>query len=512
MRLTVLIADDDPASRRVLVELFRDQPDLEVAGEARDAAEAADLAERLKPDLALLDVRMPGGGGSVAAREIAGRSPGTRIVAYSGHEDAEHVREMLRAGAVAYAVKNGSPTELFATIRAAGSRPPRIPRSVAERSEASEIAATRVLIHHPDPVILEAIADAVDRLAVAEVVGLAQTESHALSLAARHRPSVALIPATNEGSGLTRDLRAAHPGVRTVALSVFRDRRTAALGDAWHCQVHPEALAQLELILLLGNTDDTADPMVMTMPLVPATEDPPEARVRALLRAPLPMALQPIVRIAPSGDVGSSVEVAGYEALARFPDGRTPDVVFAEANRCGLGLELELHALEGALAQLDRVEPGAFLSVNIGPDALLHPGFETRLEDAPPERVVFELTEHAPVRDYDALTLRLEQLRARGFRVAVDDCGAGFASLRHVVLVDPEFLKLDVVLCRGVREPIRWAMARALAGFASETGAIAVAEGVEDPEDLAALAELGVPMGQGHLLGEPALPATAVGA
>jgi EAL domain-containing protein (putative c-di-GMP-specific phosphodiesterase class I) len=74
-----------------------------------------------------------------------------------------------------------------------------------------------------------------------------------------------------------------------------------------------------------------------------------------------------------------------------------------------------------------------------------------------------------------------------------------------VVLIAPDFLKLDVVLCREVRTPVRWAMARALAGFAAETGSIAVAEGVEHQADLDALVELGVPMAQGWLLGKPTL-------
>jgi len=497
MRLTVLIADDDPTLRRVLVELFREQPDLEVAGEARTAQEAAELAERLKPDLALLDVRMPGGGGAAAAREIAGRSPGTRIVAYSGHDDAGHVREMLRAGAVAYAVKDGTTTELFAAIRTAAARTPRAPRAALAPDQVREVATVRVLVLHPDAMVLEALADGLDHLAAAELVGLAQSESHALSLAARHLPDVALVPTgDDDGARARTDLEAATAGIRTVALTAFRDRRAAALGETRHFQVHPDALAELETVLVTG-APPKGRSRILTVPLVPSAEDPPEARVRHLLRSDIGIALQPIVHIPETG------HVAGHEALSRFPDGRTPDVVFAEAHRCGLGLELELHALECALTHLGRLHNGAFLSVNLGPDSILDRRLDELLDGVPPERLVFELTEHAPVRDYDALVQRLRGLRERGHRIAVDDCGAGFASLRHVVLVDPDFLKLDVVLCRDVREPVRWAMTRALAGFAAETGAIAVAEGVEERADLEALAELGVPMGQGLLLGEP---------
>ncbi len=125
-------------------------------------------------------------------------------------------------------------------------------------------------------------------------------------------------------------------------------------------------------------------------------------------------------------------------------------------------------------------------------------------DDAAP-RVVVEMTEHAPVHDYDALTAALDPMRERGVRVAVDDAGAGFASLRHILLLRPDYIKLDISLCRGVGEDdARRAMARALVGFASETGSTVIAEGLESPADVAALRLLDVPLGQGYELGRPA--------
>jgi EAL domain-containing protein (putative c-di-GMP-specific phosphodiesterase class I) len=196
----------------------------------------------------------------------------------------------------------------------------------------------------------------------------------------------------------------------------------------------------------------------------------------------------------------------GYEALTRFPTWpqRGTEVFFVEATRLGLGLELESAAVESACRYLDDLDPDTWLSLNISPQHLLSSRMAALLESAPPDRVVIELTEHASVSDYDALSARLAELRSGGFRIAVDDAGAGFSSLRHILRVQPEFIKLDIGLCRGIAtDPARAAMARALVSFAAETGSAVVAEGIENGRDLAALRELGVHLGQGYFLGRP---------
>ncbi len=217
------------------------------------------------------------------------------------------------------------------------------------------------------------------------------------------------------------------------------------------------------------------------------------------------MHLQPIVGLADE-------HARGYEALARFPGHPNPgpDVWFAEAHRAEVGIELERLAVRCGLADLDRLPNGSFMSVNVSPDTACSRGLYDDLAAAGgAERVVVELTEHAPVEDYAELGRALDELRSLGARVAVDDCGAGFTSLRHVALINPDFLKLDMVLCRDVREPARAALARALVGFAAETGSTVIAEGIEEPDDLAALRDLGVELGQGFLLSRPQ-PAAAL--
>jgi EAL domain-containing protein (putative c-di-GMP-specific phosphodiesterase class I) len=196
----------------------------------------------------------------------------------------------------------------------------------------------------------------------------------------------------------------------------------------------------------------------------------------------------------------------GVEALARFPDGRrSPSVWFSEAAELGLTVELELSAVRAALAWAAKLPDGAWLALNVSPDTVCSPELATVLRRARDRRIVLEMTEHSAVPDYDALILALERLRDSGVRVAVDDAGAGFASLRHLLMVEPEFIKLDVSLTRGIAADAgRRALARALTTFGGDIGGTVIAEGVESSQDLAALAELHVPCAQGFHLARPA--------
>ncbi|HEY0559262.1 MAG TPA: EAL domain-containing protein [Frankiaceae bacterium] len=198
----------------------------------------------------------------------------------------------------------------------------------------------------------------------------------------------------------------------------------------------------------------------------------------------------------------------GQEALARFPDGAAADW-FVAAEQVGQGERLETAAIARALGSLGSLD--GWLSVNVSPGLLRSPQLGKLLADAPLDRIVLELTEHTPVDDYDRVEATLRPLRAAGLRLAVDDAGAGFASLRHVLQLLPDLLKLDVSLVRGISEdPVRQALAAALLSFAREFGAGIVAEGVEGVEDLDLLRALGVDLAQGYLLGRPRpLPALA---
>jgi EAL domain-containing protein (putative c-di-GMP-specific phosphodiesterase class I) len=120
-------------------------------------------------------------------------------------------------------------------------------------------------------------------------------------------------------------------------------------------------------------------------------------------------------------------------------------------------------------------------------------------------RIVVEITEHEAVEDYAALVRSLDTLRGLGCRVAIDDAGAGFASLRHTLQLAPDIVKVDISLTRDIdSDRGRRALASALISFADEMGMTIVAEGIESQAELDTLRELGVIYGQGYFLAEPA--------
>src|SRR5579862_8970609 len=119
-RLRVIVVDDEPALREAMIDSLRVETDFEIVGEAGDTQGAVALTREVKPDVVLLDVRMPGGGGPLAAREISEMAPDARIVAVTAYEDARTVLEMVEAGAVGYIVKGSPELELIEAVRRAG--------------------------------------------------------------------------------------------------------------------------------------------------------------------------------------------------------------------------------------------------------------------------------------------------------------------------------------------------------------------------------------------------------
>lgn len=196
----------------------------------------------------------------------------------------------------------------------------------------------------------------------------------------------------------------------------------------------------------------------------------------------------------------------GVECLSRFAAApqRSPDRWFAEAAETGLGVLLEIAAIRIALKALNALPADAYLAVNASPQTILDSAFAAALEGLPADRIVLEITEHVDVDDYDLLLAALQPLRLRGVRIAIDDAGAGYSSLRHILHVQPDVIKLDSSLTRHINlDPARKALAAALIGFARETGSQIVAEGVETAAELSTLQALGAQKAQGYFLARP---------
>ena len=212
----------------------------------------------------------------------------------------------------------------------------------------------------------------------------------------------------------------------------------------------------------------------------------------------LDVELQPILDLRDGSRVG-------FEVLARFytPPQRAPDVWFHTAAAVGLGEELELLAVRSALALFDELPDGTRLAINVSPAVAMSDAlFDLVAPFA--ESVTLEITEHALVHDYDELRVALERLRRCGVRVAIDDVGAGFSTLSHILSLCPDIVKLDVSLVRNIdTDPWRRALAGSFVTFAREIDATIVAEGVETVAEFELLRELGVTYGQGFYLGPP---------
>lgn len=197
----------------------------------------------------------------------------------------------------------------------------------------------------------------------------------------------------------------------------------------------------------------------------------------------------------------------GFEALSRFPaDLHAPvEGWFNLASRAGMGLELE-HACIAAI--VDGVVRGpemqGYISINVSPRTLMDTEFDL------PDRSglggwVLELTEHSEVSEYDALAQRVKALQSRGLRVAIDDAGAGYASLRHVLRLSPDIVKLDISITRDIDKILSHRqLTSAIMSFSREAHMALVAEGIETDSELETLVGLQVPYGQGYLLGRPA--------
>ncbi len=226
-------------------------------------------------------------------------------------------------------------------------------------------------------------------------------------------------------------------------------------------------------------------------------------------------AYQPIVDL----DDG---RVVGFEAMTRpsaaagFDDALS---LFTTAEAAGRSVELDLACIERALAGADLLEADQFLSLNVSPRTLEAPEFSAtrllRLLDRAglaPERVVIELTERTAIADLDRARAVVNAIRSRRVRVAADDIGAGNAGLRLLTELPFDLVKIDLALVQaGDQSPSAVAVLRALLDLAARWGALAVAEGVETPAQLALLRQIGIRTGQGYLLGRPTAAPTLRG-
>lgn len=220
---------------------------------------------------------------------------------------------------------------------------------------------------------------------------------------------------------------------------------------------------------------------------------------RVLDHSQLAVALQPVVSL-------RTGERIGVEALSRFPDNvGSPGTLFPAALSVGLGPDLEELAASRALSLADLLGREEFLSINLSPRSVRTAArLVSRFPGVAPGRLVFEMTEHQAVDQYDDLRGDLRALRRMGIRIAIDDAGAGYASLFHIVQLEPDIIKIDRSLVDGSSsDRARRSVIKGFVSLAEDLGAQVIGEGVEQLADLDVLRDLGVDAAQGFLLGRP---------
>ena len=216
------------------------------------------------------------------------------------------------------------------------------------------------------------------------------------------------------------------------------------------------------------------------------------------------MAFQPIV----DAKDGS---MFGYEALlrSREPSLPHPGAVLDAAERLDRARDVGRHVRTLSAAAFERAPPDAVLFVNLHSLDLLDPAL---YEAGAPlgkfaDRVVLEITERAAIRDVKDIQARVSVLRYQGYRIAIDDLGAGYAGLSSFVALEPEIVKLDISLVRGAHQSaLKQRLIRSMTGLCAEMGIRVVAEGVEEREERDCVRDCGCHLAQGYLFAKPGPP------
>lgn len=195
----------------------------------------------------------------------------------------------------------------------------------------------------------------------------------------------------------------------------------------------------------------------------------------------------------------------GLEALARFPDNlqRPPTAWFEEASDVGLEVDLDLALIRRAIEILPQLRETTYVSLNVSANTVLSGRLPETLQHTDCNRLVIELSEHHAVDDYRLLNKCLKKISG-DWKLAVDDVGAGYSSMRHILDVGPDIMKLDISFVRDIdRRPSRAALVKAIMTFADSSNTLLIAEGIESEDEWKELQRLGVKYGQGYYFAKP---------
>lgn len=510
----VLLVDDDDNVRRFFVRaLTRAGFDVVEAHDGPDGM--ARIAEAV-PSVVVLDNRMPGMSGLDVLHALR-REPHTRtlpVILVTAQGEIQERVVGLGAGANDYVTKPVHPDELVARVRAqlrgqaawreAVERAWRDRATVVERLGALDTSTP------PAPLgdaICEVLSDLPGTDAVAllrfegnDVAVLAQRGGAAVSAGTVLPPILGLMvqrraragPWADEGALHSDAAVAGRPVLSAFAPLSWRNSMIGVLALGFAPGARAASLSAPQLATAIDLAPAVAAAIGPTVTGRNSTRPVIEQVIADESFRPV---FQPVVEL-------DTREVVGFEALTRFDDGTSPELRFKETGGMDLAVRLEHATFSAALRAAARLPAGVFVSMNASPALILERETIALAARDGARPLVLELTEREPVEDYGALARVLD-----GFgnvRLAVDDAGAGYASLRHILALRPAFIKLDITWVRDIEnDTARQALVAGINHFATLTNCRIIAEGVETEVECQALRRLGINFGQGFLFGHP---------
>jgi EAL domain-containing protein (putative c-di-GMP-specific phosphodiesterase class I) len=211
-----------------------------------------------------------------------------------------------------------------------------------------------------------------------------------------------------------------------------------------------------------------------------------------------------------------NLEVHGYEALSRGPEDsgfEGTELLFSFAESTNMLFELERLCRKNALRTAQAMHLNRNLFLNSSAKALQDQNFTpAQLSEYVSElglqqdRIVLEITERVAIQEWQSFKKVLKQFRNYGFKIAIDDTGAGYSSLQAIAELEPDYLKFDISLVRNIHENlIKMGLLETLVSLSTKINAFMIAEGIEDKEEYQTLRSLGVQLGQGYYFASPSL-------
>jgi EAL domain-containing protein (putative c-di-GMP-specific phosphodiesterase class I) len=512
MQSTVcLVVDDDAAVRRALARLLGRGGRVQML-EAADAVSALRTMEQQPVDVVVSDEVMPQMTGIRLLESIRTNWPTTRRVLYTGHPNADLVMEAINRGGVEKVLtKSMHPEELRAELSEILGAPPAEEERGPRLSEVPSGEPQRaVLVVADDPAAGDAHRKVLTEHGfAATVVALTDVQAR-VAEGARCDVLIADLSSPDlDVAELMRTLRGLDldcPILVTAPRSEVERAHEAMRHGAHRYLLHPVPRDKLVSLVDQGATLRRLATLRRSAARVSdapsrSWELPDRAALENCFRRAIGglfMVYQPIVS-------WSQQRVVGYESLVRSrePSLGNPGALFDAASRLARS-----HELRRAIRTLSPLpftrDDGTWLFLNVHVDDLAEDALLEEALLAMSDRVVLEITERANLTVIEDATSRLADLRERGFRVAVDDLGAGYAGLTSFATLEPDLAKLDMTLVRNIeRAPVKQRLVSGLLEACADLGVAVVAEGVETVEERDTLLELGCDLLQGYLFARP---------